>query len=83
MTAQELKRRSSLLMSISFGVSTVLALRKDIEMTHFIVASADLVRADIDWLVEMGLIQWSGEVARCTERGHDVVAKRAKFPGEA
>ncbi|MFA9951146.1 hypothetical protein [Dentiradicibacter hellwigii] len=50
-------------------------------MVHGIAASLDLIRADIDWLVEMGLVRFNGELAQITERGRDVAALRAKFPG--
>ena len=45
--------------------------------------AANLIRADLDWLSELGLVKWNGEIAQCTERGRDVAALRAKFPGEA
>lgn len=84
MTANETKRRKSLLTTIAFEPSiTVAKLRSEMENVHSIACSADLVRADLDWLAEMGLVRWNGEIAQCTERGKDVAALRAKFPGEA
>ena len=50
---------------------------------HGTAASADLVRADLGWLQEMGLVRFDGEAAQCTERGQDVARMRAKFPGDA
>jgi hypothetical protein len=84
MIDQEKRRRKSLLSTIAFFTTmTVLEMRKEMEMTHGIAASADLIRADIGWLEEMGLIRWNGEIAQCTERGRDVGENRAKFPGDA
>ena len=84
MTEQEKRRRNSLLTTIAFeSASTVSRLRTEMETVHGIAASADLIRADLGWLAEMGLVKWNGEIAQCTERGKDVAALRAKFPGEA
>lgn len=83
MSEQDKKRRSAILASLSFDpVSSVRTLRQDIEHVHGIVASADLIRADLTWLQEMGLVRFDGEAARCTERGMDVARFRAKFPGD-
>ncbi len=83
MSEREIKRRKSILTTIAVdGAGTVLALRKDLENIHGIAASADVIRADLDWLNELGLVKWNGEIAQCTERGRDVAALRAKFPGE-
>jgi hypothetical protein len=82
MTDTEKKRRSSLLASLSFTpLATVFQLRKQLESVHGIAASADLIRADLAWLDEMGLIQRNGDTAQCTERGIDVAQLRAPFPG--
>ncbi len=84
MSTHEIHRRKSILTSLAIdGAGTVLALRRELEATHFIAASGDLIRADLDWLNELGLVKWNGEIAQCTERGRDVAALRAKFPGEA
>lgn len=81
---RERRRRSSLLSTLAFEAAlTVTRLRGEMEAVHGIAMSADLVRADLLWLAEMGLIRWNGEIAQCTERGRDVAALRAKFPGEA
>lgn len=76
-------RRKSLLATLAFdAVATLAVLRGELESVHGIPASADLVRADLTWLDEMGLCRWNGDLAKITERGRDVVAGRAKFPGE-
>lgn len=83
MTEQEKRRRNSLLTTIAFEpASTVSRLRTEMETVHGIACSADLIRADLGWLSEMGLVRWNGEIAQCTERGKDIAALRAKFPGE-
>lgn len=84
MNEQEKRRRNSLLTTLAFDPSsTVTKLRTEMEAVHSIACSADLIRADLGWLAEMGLVRWNGEIAQCTERGKDVAALRAKFPGEA
>lgn len=83
MTTHELKRRKSMLTTLAVdGSGTLISLRHELETVHGIAASADLLRADLDWLAELGLVKWNGEIAQCTERGKDVAALRAKFPGE-
>lgn len=82
MTEQEYRRRNAILATVSFDpLATVSKLRSDMEMVHGIACSADLVRADLDWLKEMGLVRFDGQAAQCTERGKDVAQLRAKFPG--
>lgn len=84
MTEIEKRRRNAILASLSFApLSTVRALRQELETVHGTAASADLVRADLGWLQEMGLVRFDGEAAQCTERGQDVARMRAKFPGDA
>lgn len=84
MTDKELARRKALLATLFFwSLATVIKLRQEMESVHGLAMSADLVRADLDWLSEMGLVRWNGEAAQLTERGRDVAAMRAKFPGEA
>ena len=46
-----------------------------------LLASADLVRADLSWLREVELVRFADDVASLTERGRDVAAGRAVFPG--
>lgn len=79
---REYKRRSAILATLSFDpAATVRTLREELEIVHGIAASADLIRADLDWLAEMRLVRVDGDAARCTERGMDVARLRAKFPG--
>jgi hypothetical protein len=82
MTEIEYRRRSSALALLSFDpLTTVTKLRSELETVHGIACSADLVRADLGWLQEMGLVRFDGQAAQCTERGMDVARLRAKFPG--
>jgi hypothetical protein len=84
MTEKEEARRNSLLATLSFlQPASVHVLRTELEAVHGIVASSDLVRADLDWLAEMGLIRLHQGSAMCTERGMDVANRRAKLPGAA
>lgn len=84
MTEQEYRRRNAILATLSFDpLGTVSKLRTDMEQVHGIACSADLIRADLDWLKEMGLVRFDGQAAQCTERGKDVAQLRAKFPGWA
>lgn len=83
MTENEKRRRNALLATLSFDpLATVGKLRSEMEIVHGIPASADLIRADLGWLAEMGLVRFDGQAAQCTERGMDVARLRAKFPGE-
>ncbi|MEW9900985.1 hypothetical protein ABWL39_20385 [Chitinivorax sp. PXF-14] len=82
MTEQEQRRRSSLLATLSFEQpASVHDLRAEMQAVHGVVASADLIRADLGWLAEMGLVRCDGDAAMCTERGMDVARRRAPFPG--
>lgn len=81
---REIARRKALLATLYFWtLATPLKLREELESVHGIVSSLDLIRADLDWLAELGLVRWNGEAAQCSERGRDVAALRAKFPGES
>ena len=83
MSEKELARRKALVATLFFwAAASVLKLRQEMESVHGIAMSSDLVRADLDWLSEMGLVRWNGEAAQLTERGRDIAAMRAKFPGE-
>lgn len=83
MSEAEKRRRAAILATISFDpLATVTTLKKEMETVHGIACSADLIRADLGWLAEMGLVRFNGEAARCTERGMDVAMLRAKFPGD-
>ena len=76
------KRRTAILATLSFDpVATVRTLRSELETVHGIAASADLIRSDLDWLAEMGLVRVDGDAAQCTERGMDVARLRARLPG--
>lgn len=78
----EIKRRTAILSTLSFdALATVRKLREEMEMVHGVACSADLIRADLGWLAEMGLVRFDGEAAQCTERGMDVARLRARFPG--
>ena len=82
MTEQEYRRRNAVLATLSFDpLATVIKLRSEMETVHGIACSADLLRADLGWLSEMGLVRFDGQAAQCTERGIDVARLRAKFPG--
>jgi hypothetical protein len=79
---REYKRRSALLSTVAvWPLLTVGKLRSEMEMVHGIACSADLIRADLDWLQELGLVRFVQDAAQCTERGMDVAQLRAKFPG--
>jgi hypothetical protein len=81
-TNKEYKRRNAILSTLSFEpLATVSRLRHDLETVHGIAASADRVRADLDFLADVGLVRVDGDAARCTERGMDVARLRANFPG--
>lgn len=82
MTEHEYRRRNAVLATLSFDpLATIPKLRSEMETVHGIACSADLLRADLDWLKEMGLVRFDGQAAQCTERGMDVARLRAKFPG--
>jgi len=77
-------RRSSLLATLYFepaGTARVGVLVRQLELVHGLVASADLVRADLAWLDEIGLVRYKDDSAQVTERGRDVATGRAEFPG--
>lgn len=76
-------RRHSLLCTLfqcDFHSARVAELVREMELVHCIAASADLVRADLMWLHEMDLVRYKEDSAQLTERGRDVVFKRAEFP---
>lgn len=82
--ATDKKRRTSLLTALYFEpLTSPTALAEELEAVHCLIASADLVRADLTWLSEMGLVRFDGRVASVTERGKDVARGRAAFPGDA
>lgn len=76
-------RRHSLLCTLyacDFSTARVPELVRELELVHNIAASADLVRSDLMWLTEMGLAKFKQDTATLSERGRDVVFKRADFP---
>ncbi|MDP3926171.1 MAG: hypothetical protein U1E02_28150 [Hydrogenophaga sp.] len=85
-TATPAHRRHSLLATLYFETAStarVGALVRQMEVVHNIVASTDLVRADLMWLQEVELVRLKDDVASLTERGRDVATGRAVFPGGA
>ena len=77
-------RRHSLLCTLyqcDYQSARTSELVREMELVHSIAASSDLVRADLMWLAEMGLIRFKDDQAQLMERGRDVVFKRAEFPG--
>ena len=77
-------RRASLLATLYFepaGTARVGMLARQLELVHGLVVSSDLVRADLAWLDEIGLVRLRDDSAQMTERGRDVATGRAEFPG--
>ena len=83
MTEAERYRRNSLLATLAFSQpARVRELVREMESIHGVVVSTDLVRVDLAWLAEMGLVRVTDDTAICTERGLDIARRRAKLPGE-
>ena len=83
MSEAERYRRSSLLATLAFSQpARVRELVREMESIHGVVVSTDLVRVDLAWLAEMGLVRVTDDTAICTERGLDMARRRAKLPGE-
>lgn len=77
-------RRHSLLATLYFepaGSARVGVLVRQMELVHNLAISADLMRADLMWLDEIGLVRFKDDSAQVTERGRDVAQGRAQFPG--
>lgn len=77
-------RRHSLLLTLfqcDASCARVPELVREMELIHCLAVSSDLVRADLMWLAEMGLLRYKDDSAQLIERGRDVVFKRAEFPG--
>lgn len=77
-------RRASLLATLYFepaGTARAGVLVSQMELVHGLAVSADLVRADLAWLDEIGLVRYKDDAAQVTERGRDVAQGRAQFPG--
>lgn len=82
----ELTRRRAILALLFFTAGqsmTARRLRDELENAHGQVATVDKVRADILWLIDVGLVSGMSDAATLTERGRDVVLDRAAMPGEA
>lgn len=83
MSEAELKRlRSSIVSSLYFqgGPMAVPDLRRDLERTHGIVATAVAVRSALVWLEQADLVRQRDDRALLTEMGQDVGALRIAFP---
>ena len=77
----ETKRRKSILLSVALEPGLgVKKIRHELEFVHFIAASHDVVRADLLWLSELGLVKFADDTAMATERGIDIAQSRAGFP---
>lgn len=79
-------RRHSLLATLYFepaSTARVGTLVRQLEVVHNLVASSDLVRADLMWLQEVELVRLKDDTASLTERGRDVAVGRAAFPALA
>lgn len=77
-------RRHSLLLTLfqaDASFASVPELVLEMGLIHCLAVSSDLVRADLMWLAEMGLVNFKADNAQLIERGRDVVFKRAEFPG--
>jgi hypothetical protein len=84
MTAKDsTSRRRSLLASLAMmetSTARVRALMRELEIVHGMMVSADLVRGDLQWLDEQGLVRFVDDMAQATERGQDVVRMAAPWP---
>lgn len=79
-----LARRRSLLATLYFEPASSARVRhlvQQMELVHNLAVSGDLVRADLCWLQEVGLVQCQDDAAQLTERGRDTAQGRASFPG--
>lgn len=56
-------------------------LRQQVYSLHSLSLSADLVRGDLTWLQEQGLVVTREPMAMLTERGRDVATGFAPWPG--
>lgn len=81
-TAQ-LNRRRAILAALLVAPSQMLvvpALREQVFMTGY-QASLAQMRADCDWLADVGLVEYQNDVAILTDAGSDVVLGHTVFPG--
>lgn len=79
-----LARRRSLLATLYFEPASSARVRHlvlQMERVHNLAVSGDLVRADLQWLQELGLVQFKDDTAQLSERGSDVAQGRASFLG--
>lgn len=80
----ESDRRRAILAALSLASAYTLphrSLRAQVEAIGYAL-SLDLLRAEIAWLSEIGLVdQLELDHARLTDRGLDIVLGRAKVPG--
>jgi hypothetical protein len=78
-------RRYSLLCSLAFmpgSSASVRDLQREMARVHSQSVSRDLVRGDLSWLSEQGLVKWRcSDLAQVTERGQDVATRDAPWPG--
>lgn len=77
-------RRRTILVALSFAPGYTLnrtALRLFVERTGYIT-SADLLAAEVAWLVEMGYVEpLEMDAVRLTARGEDIAKGRSQSPG--
>lgn len=81
----ELNRRRAVLALLFFApgqTQPVRSLRQDLDVTHGIVATLDQVRADLNWLGQISMVQFANDVATITEAGREVITGASKLPGE-
>lgn len=77
-------RRYELLCSLAFApgsAASVRELQRELDRVHGHAVSRDLVRGDLAWLEEQGLVGRRGDLAQITERGQDVATRDAPWPG--
>lgn len=83
MTPIERRRRNSILAALAVSpgnAMTARALRDDLEVTHNIAITVDVVRVDLIWLRDTGFVALVDDLARLTEAGRDVVMNRSELP---
>lgn len=78
-------RRYSLLCSLAFmpgSSASARDLQREMNRVHGQAVSRDLVRGDLCWLAEQGLVRRHGtDQVQITERGQDVATRDAPWPG--
>ena len=81
----ELNRRRAVLALLFFAAGQtqpVRTLKQDLYVTHGINATMDQVRADLNWLASLGMVNTANDVATITEAGREVITGASKLPGE-